>query len=107
MRIWSPHPRSAGWRSGFGSSNACSAARLWRSRSSRRLWILQGQKTDLAVAVAASGGYAVKRIAETLGVARSNLIERVAGKRPQRGPHTRAGDAELAAQRLLDTGPSY
>jgi transposase len=30
------------------------------------------KKTDLAVAVAASGGYPVKRIAETLGVARSN-----------------------------------
>jgi hypothetical protein len=29
-----------GWRNGFGSSNACSAARPWRSRSSKRLWIL-------------------------------------------------------------------
>jgi putative transposase len=51
----------------------------------------------------------VKRIAETLGVARSNLIERAAGKRPKRGPQTRAGDVELAAdmRRLVDTRPSY
>ena len=37
----------------------------------------------------------MKRIAETLRVARSNLIERAGGKRPKRGPQTRAGDAEL------------
>jgi putative transposase len=51
----------------------------------------------------------VKRIAETLGVARSNLIERAAGQRPKRGPQTRAGDAELTAdiRRLVDTRPSY
>jgi transposase len=46
-------------------------------------------KKTLAVAVAASGGYPVKRIAETLGVARSNLIEQAAGKRRKRGPQTR------------------
>jgi transposase len=56
-----------------------------------------GKKTDLAVAVAASGGYPVKRIAETLGIARSNLIERTAGKRRKRGPQTRAGYVELTA----------
>ena len=51
----------------------------------------------------------MKRIAETLGVARSNLIERATGKRPKRGPQTRAGDGELAAdiRRLVDTRPSY
>jgi len=27
---------------GFGSSNACSAGRPWRSRFSKRLWILHG-----------------------------------------------------------------
>ena len=51
----------------------------------------------------------MKRIAETLGVARSNLIERAAGKRPKRGPQTRAGDAELTCdiRRLVDARPSY
>ena len=39
----------------------------------------------------------------------SNLVERAAGKRPKRGPQTRAGDAELTAdiRRLVDTRPSY
>ncbi len=51
----------------------------------------------------------MKRIAETLGVARSNLIERAGGKRPKRGPQTRAGDAELTSdiRRLVDSRPSY
>lgn len=51
----------------------------------------------------------MKRIAETLRVARSNLIERATGKRPKRGPQTRAGDGELAVdiRRLVDTRPSY
>jgi putative transposase len=51
----------------------------------------------------------MKRIAETLGVARSNLIERAAGRRPKRGPQTRAGDVELTTdiRRLVDTRPSY
>ena len=51
----------------------------------------------------------MKRIAETLGVARSNLVERVDGKRPKRGPQIRAGDAELTSdiRRLVDSRPSY
>ena len=51
----------------------------------------------------------MKRIAETLGVARSNLVERAAGKHPKRGPQTRTGDAELTSdiRRLVDGRPSY
>ncbi|MGY3238269.1 transposase InsO family protein [Bradyrhizobium sp. USDA 4472] len=51
----------------------------------------------------------MKRITKTLGVARSNLIERAGGKRPKRGPQTRAGDAELTSdiRRLVDSRPSY
>jgi len=51
----------------------------------------------------------VKRIAETLEVARSNLVERAANKRLKRGAQTRAGDAELTAdiRRLVDGRPSY
>ena len=50
----------------------------------------------------------MKRIAETLGVARSNLVERASGKRPKRGAQTRAGDAELTSdiRRLVDGRPS-
>ena len=50
----------------------------------------------------------MKRIAETLEVARSNLVERVSGSRAKRGPQTRAGDAELTAdiRRLVDGRPT-
>src|SRR3981081_3768618 len=34
-----------------------------------------GKKTDLAVALAASGRYSVKTVSTTLGVARSNVVE--------------------------------
>jgi transposase InsO family protein len=51
----------------------------------------------------------VKTVADTLGVARSNILERRDRKRPQRGAQTRAGDAELAAdiRRLVDQRPTY
>jgi len=51
----------------------------------------------------------VKVVAATLGVARSNLLERRDGKRPQRGPQDRPGDIELAAaiRRLVDQRPTY
>jgi putative transposase len=51
----------------------------------------------------------VKRIAEMLGVARSNLIERRDGARPNRGPQDRPGDLELSAdiRRLVDQRPTY
>ena len=46
----------------------------------------------------------MKTIAGTLGVARSNVIERRDGKTPQRGPQERPGDIELAGaiRRLVD-----
>jgi putative transposase len=51
----------------------------------------------------------VKTVAETLEVARSNVIERQRGVRPARGPQTRPGDMELAAdiRRLVDQRPTY
>jgi putative transposase len=51
----------------------------------------------------------MKTVATTLGIARSNLIERRDQARPRRGPQTRAGDVELAAEicRLVDQRPSY
>lgn len=54
--------------------------------------------------------YPVKRIAEPLGGARSDLVERAGGKRPKRGPQTPAPeDAELTSdiRCLLDSSPSY
>jgi len=51
----------------------------------------------------------VKTVSATLGVARSNVVERREGKRPKRGPQERPGDVELAGAicRLVDARPSY
>lgn len=51
----------------------------------------------------------MKTIAETLGVARSNLIERRDGVRSKRRPQDRPGDHELSAdiRRLVDQRPTY
>jgi putative transposase len=51
----------------------------------------------------------MKTVTDTLGVARSNLAERVKGVRPKRGPQIRDGDLELTAEirRLVDARPTY
>jgi transposase InsO family protein len=51
----------------------------------------------------------VKVLSTTLGVARSNVIERRDGHRPRRGPQERPGDDELAGQirRFVDQRPTY
>src|SRR5580700_9077002 len=43
-----------------------------------------GKKTDLAVALTTAGKYPVKTVSATLGVARSNIVERCDSKRPRR-----------------------
>jgi putative transposase len=51
----------------------------------------------------------MKTVAETLGISRSNLIERLKGKSKPRGPYNKVGDAELlpAIRRLVDQRPTY
>src|SRR5277367_3566554 len=51
----------------------------------------------------------MKTITATLGLARSNIAERVKDVRPKRGPQTRDGDLGLAAdiRRLVDARPTY
>ena len=51
----------------------------------------------------------MKRITDTLGLARSNIAEQVKGVRPERGPQTRDGDVEMTAaiRRLIDARPTY
>ena len=56
----------------------------------------RSKKTDLAVEFCATGRFPVKAVADTLGVARSNVVERAKG-RPGRKPQEREGDTELAA----------
>ena len=51
----------------------------------------------------------MKRITDTLGLARSNIAEQVKGVRPKRGPQTRDGDVEMTAaiRRFIDARPTY
>jgi transposase InsO family protein len=51
----------------------------------------------------------VKAVTDTLGVARSNIIERADGVRPRRGPQDREGDGELTEEirDLVDQRPTY
>jgi hypothetical protein len=51
----------------------------------------------------------MKAVTDTLGVARSNIAERVKSVRRPRGPQTRDGDLGLAAEirRLVDARPTY
>lgn len=72
--------RSASWCTVCGSWNACWVARLWRSRCSRRHCRLPGKRARLAVAVAATGCFAVKVVADTLSVARSTLVNQLKSK---------------------------
>lgn len=51
----------------------------------------------------------MKAIADTLGVARSNLVEQMAGTSKRRGRYDRQGDVELLAaiRQLTDARPTY
>jgi hypothetical protein len=51
----------------------------------------------------------VNVVAETLGVARSNLVEQVRGSPKPRGRYRRQGDDELLAaiRQLTDARPTY
>src|SRR5678809_1318838 len=101
--------RCAVWKSGCASWSASSGARRSRPRSSRKRWRSRGQKTDLARAVAVDGRFPVKAVAETLSVARSNLIERLKDRGRPRQRYCKAEDAALLprVRRLVDERPSY
>ena len=51
----------------------------------------------------------MKAVTDTLGVAHSNIAERMRSARRRRGPQTRDGDLELVAEirRLVDARPTY
>lgn len=51
----------------------------------------------------------MKAVADTLGVSRSNLVERWKGRSKPRGPYRKAKDAELLPiiRRLVDQRPIY
>jgi len=51
----------------------------------------------------------MKSVADTLGISRSNLVERLKGRSKPRGAYHKAEDAELlpAIRRLVDQRPTY
>jgi len=69
------------------------------------------KKTELAAAVMerSKGRFAMKAVADTLALARSNLIERGSGAAKPRRPYRKAGDKPLLAliRRLVDERPTY
>ncbi|WP_374299840.1 IS3 family transposase, partial [Paracoccus sp. (in: a-proteobacteria)] len=69
----------------------------------------RGKKTDLARAVALEGRFPVKAVAETLGVSRSNLIDRLQGKAKPRRRYHKAQDAALVPLiiALVAARPTY
>ncbi|MGA8625585.1 MAG: IS3 family transposase [Pseudolabrys sp.] len=73
--------------------------------------VARGKKTELAAAIMerSEGRFAMKAVADTLAVARSNLIERVNRRAKSRRPYRKAGDDELLAliRRLVDERPTY
>ena len=95
--------------SAYVSWSACSAVRPWKSRSSRKRSPSLGKKASLAVAVAASGRFPVKVVADTLGVARSHLVKKLSGTLKPRGRYQRQGDDELLAaiRQLTNARPTY
>ena len=70
---------------------------------------MRGAKSDLAVQLCAAGRFRMKPVTDTLGLARSNIAERVKGVRLKRGPQTGDGDLELTAaiRRLVDARSTY
>ncbi|MCC5974718.1 MAG: IS3 family transposase [Rubellimicrobium sp.] len=69
----------------------------------------QFKKTDLARAVAAEGRFPVKAVAETLGIARSNLIDRLKGRTKPRRRYQKAQDAAVVPliTALVSARPTY
>jgi putative transposase len=60
----------------------------------------------VALAVATTGQFPVKAVADTIGVARSNLVDQLQRpERPRRGPYHRADDEAVLVDMgaLLDT----
>ena len=67
------------------------------------------KKMDNAVAIVTGRGFPVKRVAEVLGVSRSQLSARLAGVSTPRSTYSKVEDADLlpAVRTLVDERPTY
>lgn len=80
--------------------------RRWRTRFFETPFRSRTKETNIAVALVATGRYAMKAIADTLGIARSNLVERASGKRPARSTYRKNDDELLPSIReIVALGP--
>ena len=72
-------------------------------------WQSHSQKTDLAVGIVAEGRFAMKAIAETLEISRSNLLARMKGHtKPRLRYHKVQGAAPVPLViELVSRRPSY
>jgi transposase-like protein len=108
-----PPPNTGPRSTRCASCSGCWARRPWRTRfcATRSNWHSQkNKKTAVAVAVAGTGRYAVKKVADTLGVARPNLAVQAAPERtPQRRGRHPPPDTELLAEikALIAGQPTY
>src|SRR6478609_11806032 len=99
MRMWSAPLAFENSRSECVISKVCLVARRWRDDGERDPQRAHRscapKKTDLAAGVLerSGGRFAMKTVASTLGVARSNLIERRDKVIQARGPYRKAEDA--------------
>jgi putative transposase len=75
------------------------ARRCWKGRFSKRPSNTpQGQKTTAAAAVAAEGRFAMKTVAEVIGVSRSNLADRLQERCKKRIGRPPLPDDELVSK---------
>ena len=107
-RWWRP-PSTGPCSSRCVNCSGCSARRPWRTRSCARRWIWRSQKKAVARTLIRSGRYAMKTVADTLGVARSNLAAVAVeascsrrGRRPQ--PET---DLLAEIKQIIAGTPTY
>jgi len=75
--------------------SACLVARPWTTRSCERRWLRHRQKNRCCGRCRCRKRFPMKRVAEAIGVSRSNLVERAKGMTRLRGPYLKAEDAVL------------
>ncbi len=93
---WSQKRRSWPCRSRFGNCKRILGKKTVENEILREaVKVAHEKKMDTALAVIAGRGYAVKRVAEVLGVSRSQLTERLKGSAKPRSTYFKAEDAEL------------
>src|SRR5438045_5671395 len=109
MMRWSWLPRCAALKSGCANWSGCSAGKTMEVEILKEALELARAKNRSCCRARRFPEIPVKRVIQTLGVARSNVFQPGDGARPGPGPQERHGDVELAAaiRRLVHARPTY